>query len=239
MQLKVINTGSKGNAYLLENEKEALLIECGVKFDEIKKAIGFKISKIVACICTHEHLDHFKYVNDVMAAGIDVFATEKTFGVSIIKNVHKMPIEKGKTYQVGGFKFLAFAVQHDAADPVGFLIQHEDCGKVLFLTDTYYCKYSFPGLNNVIIEANYSDKLIGDKNEFLRNRILRSHFSLENCIGLLKANDLSRVNNIVLIHLSDTNSNEIEFKREVEKETLKEVFIASAGMKIEFNKRVF
>jgi phosphoribosyl 1,2-cyclic phosphodiesterase len=174
-----------------------------------------------------------------MKLGIDVFATEKTFASDMLKNVHKMPIEKGKTYQVGGFKFTSFSVQHDAADPVGFLIHHEDCGKVLFLTDTYYCKYSFPGLNNIIIEANYSDKLIGDKNEFLRNRILRSHFSLENCIGLLKANDLSKVNNIVLIHLSDTNSNEIEFKLEVEKETLKEVFVASAGMKIEFNKRVF
>lgn len=239
MQLKVINTGSKGNAYLLENEKEALLIECGVKFSEIKKSIDFKVSKIVACIATHEHQDHFKYANDVMSNGIDVFATEKTFGKDQLKNVHKMPIEKMKTYQVGGFKFLPFGVKHDAADPVGFLIQHEDCGKVLFLTDTYYCEHLFAGLNNVIIEANYSEKLISDKNEFLRNRILRSHFSLENCIGLLKANDLSKVNNIVVIHLSDTNSNEIMFKSEIEKETNKNVTIASAGMNIEFNKRAF
>jgi phosphoribosyl 1,2-cyclic phosphodiesterase len=239
MILKVINTGSKGNAYLLETEKEALLIECGVNFSEIKKAIDFKVSKIVACIVSHEHLDHFKSANDVMKSGIDVFATQKTLDCNMIKNVRKMPVEKMKTYQVGGFKFLPFGVKHDAADPVGFLIHHEDCGKVLFLTDTFYCEHLFEGLNNIIIEANYSEKLISDKNEFLRNRILKSHFSLENCIGLLKANDLSKVNNIAVIHLSDTNSDEIMFKTEIEKETNSKVTIASAGMNIEFNKRVF
>jgi phosphoribosyl 1,2-cyclic phosphodiesterase len=239
MQLKVINTGSKGNAYLLETEKEALLIECGVNFSEIKKAIDFKVSKIVACIVTHEHLDHFKGANDVMKNGIDIFATQKTLDSNTIKNIRKMPIEKQVTYKAGGFKFLAFGVKHDAADPVGYLIQHEECGQVLFLTDTFYCEYQFPGLNNIIIEANYSEKLISDKNEFLRNRVLRSHFSLENCIGLLKANDLSKVNNIVVIHLSDTNSNETMFKTEIEKETNKNVTVASAGTNIEFNKRVF
>ncbi|TDO67859.1 hypothetical protein EV143_1261, partial [Flavobacterium chryseum] len=30
MKLKVISTGSIGNAYILETENEALLIECGV-----------------------------------------------------------------------------------------------------------------------------------------------------------------------------------------------------------------
>jgi hypothetical protein len=36
--------------------------------------------------------------------------------------------------------------------------------------------------------------------------------SLETLLELLGKNDLSKVNNIVLIHLSDSNSNAIEFK---------------------------
>ena len=38
MQLKVIGSGSSGNSYILENETEALIIEAGLPFLEVKKA---------------------------------------------------------------------------------------------------------------------------------------------------------------------------------------------------------
>ena len=41
MKLKIISTGSQGNSYILENENEALIIEAGVRFIEIKKALSF------------------------------------------------------------------------------------------------------------------------------------------------------------------------------------------------------
>lgn len=56
MQFKVIGTGSKGNAYLLENEQEALLIECGMKTDFVKKELMFNLSKIQGMLVSHEHL---------------------------------------------------------------------------------------------------------------------------------------------------------------------------------------
>ena len=126
-----------------------------------------------------------------------------------------------------------------------FLIEHPDCGKVLFLTDTYYCKYTFPRLNNIIIEANYSKEIIDKKfgpdsdKEFLRNRILQSHFSLANCKDMLKANDLRQVNNIVLIHLSDSNSDEKQFVKEITQLTYKNVCAAVNGMEIDFKKTPF
>ena len=156
-----------------------------------------------------------------------------------------MPIASRQTIQLGGFKIMAFDIKHDAAEPLGFLIEHRDCGRVLFLTDTYYCKYTFPGLNNIIIEANYSKSIIDQKygaesgKEFLRNRILQSHFSLENCKDMLAANDLSQVNNIVLIHLSDSNSDEKQFQKEVSELTRKNVTVACNGIEIQFNKTPF
>ena len=142
---------------------------------------------------------------------------------------------------------MAFGVKHDAKDPVGYLIYHPECGNVLFLTDTFYCPYNFNdvGLNNIIIEANFSRKIIdrkvkdGASPEFLRNRILKSHLSLEYCKELLEANDLSAVNNIVLIHLSDSNSDEEMFQREVTELTGKNVSVASNGMEIPFDKTPF
>ena len=53
--LKVLNSGSSGNGYLLTNGKETLILECGVKFAECKKALNFDISSIVGCTISHEH----------------------------------------------------------------------------------------------------------------------------------------------------------------------------------------
>lgn len=245
MHLRVIGTGSKGNAYLLYNEQEALLIECGVNFMDVKKALDFNLQKVVGCILTHEHGDHAKYVKDVMMSGIDVHATYKTFEALDIEHgfsTRAKPLFGNREFRIGGFNIMRFDVKHDAADPSGFLINHPECGNVLFLTDTYYCPYTFKSLNNVIIEANYEMKIMKEKlskQDFLKDRIMQSHMSLETCIDLLKANDLSKVNNILLIHLSDTNSHEMNFKQAVSDATGRSVLVASNGMDIPFNKEPF
>lgn len=241
MKLKVIGTGSKGNAYLLENEQEALLIECGVNIQEIKKAVNFNVSKISGCIVTHEHGDHAKSINEVMKAGIDTYATKGTF--SKAQKNHRMKIipQQGQ-FQVGNFKVISFPTIHDVAEPCGFLIHHQDCGVTLFLTDTVYSGFTFKGLNNIIVEANYAEEIIGEKlgdMKFLRDRILNSHMSIDTCLQFLKANDLSAVNNIVLIHLSDSNSHELDFAKYVNKLTGKNVHVADNGLQIEFNKTPF
>lgn len=246
MKLKVISTGSIGNAYILSNGDEALLIEAGVNFKEVKKALDFNLSKVVGCIVTHEHLDHCKGAADVMRAGIDLYCSLGTMKARSLGNQPRInQIKHNVAFNVGRFKILPFDVKHDANEPLGFLIEHPYCGKTLFLTDTFYCKYTFPGLNNIIIEANFSKAIIDKKygpesdKEFLRNRILQSHFSLENCKDMLSANDLSKVNNIVLIHLSDTNSNEVQFVKEVSELTGKNVIAAVNGIQIDFNKTPF
>lgn len=243
MNLKVIGTGSQGNAYLLETESEALLIECGVRFDLIKKALNFNLSKVVGCLVTHEHGDHAKSVKDVLNAGIEVFTTDDTHKALGTFDNHNARGIDGRSVYKGGFKIMAFDVKHDAADPSGFLIHHPECGKVLFLTDTFYCPYTFEGLNNIIIEANFSREIMKRKlseMEFLKNRILQSHMSIETCCEFLKVNDTTEVNNVVLIHLSDTNSHEVNFKAQVENVVPgKKVTVASNGMDIPFNKTPF
>lgn len=245
MELKVIGTGSKGNCYILENDKEALIIECGVNVQAIKQALNFNSSKVAGCIVSHEHMDHAKSINELIKSGINVFSSNGTFKALQINNHRAIPMQNKIALAIGNFKVMPFDVQHDAAEPFGFIIKHKECGNVLFLTDTFYCAYTFNNINNILIEANYSKKIIdakvnaGASPEFLRNRILKSHMSLENCLTTLSANDLSKVNNIVLIHLSDSNSNEIEFKAAVENATGKTVTVASNGTSINFNTTPF
>lgn len=243
MELKVIGTGSKGNAYLLDDGQEALLIECGVGFMEIKKAIGFDLSKISGCIMTHEHKDHSRSINELMSAGIDVWATEKTHEACGTTMHHRSCILKHhQRVNIGSFKVMPFDVKHDAVDPCGFLISHADTGNILFITDSFYCPYTFRDLNNIIIEANYCPVIAKRKlsdMEFLRNRIIKSHMSIDTCEDLLLANDLGKVNNIVLIHLSDSNSDENAFKLRIEKSTGKKVTVANNGLVINLNKTPF
>ncbi|MGB3452909.1 MAG: MBL fold metallo-hydrolase [Moheibacter sp.] len=246
MKLKVIGTGSTGNAYLLETVDETLMIECGVNSALIIQALNFDLHKVVGCIITHEHNDHSKSIFDIMKWGIEVYATEGTLKAKKAElSANSHAIRKNEKFNVGGFTIMAFKTIHDAADPVGYLIQHKECGLTLFLTDTAYVEYQFPGLNNLIIEANYDMKIIREKMgpdselKFLKNRILTSHFNIDNCIEFLNVNDLTAVNNIVLIHLSDGNSNEADFRKRVQDATGKTVHVADNGMEIDFNSTPF
>jgi len=243
MILKIINSNSAGNAYILTNNKETLLIECGVSIKLIKRAIDFNIHRVVACLVSHSHLDHCCAAKDIIKCGIKLYASHGTLealNLDLARNTYV--IAAGKTYRIGSFKILPFDIKHDCIEPLGFLISHEETGNILFLTDSFYVEYKFSNLHNIILEANYAQEILDEKTSdgtsqtFLRNRVMKSHMGLHTAINLLKANDLSQVNNIVLVHLSDVHSDEAMFVREVKNATGKKVTIADKNMEIEFNK---
>lgn len=246
MELTVLGSSSKGNCYILSNESEALVIEAGVPLYEVKKAIDFNLKKIVGVIVSHEHGDHSKHVQLFLWSRIPVYMSAGTNRSLTIKGSF-LPflIESGVKKQLGNFTVLPFDVKHDAAEPLGFLIHHPECGNVLFATDTYFLPYTFAGLNNILIEANYRKDLLeaniqaGSIPPALRDRTLQSHMSLDTCREAILANDLSRVNNIILIHLSDGNSDAREFVSNIHRATGKTVYAAEKGMKIQFNKAPF
>lgn len=62
MELKVLGSSSSGNCYIIDNGKEALILEAGVRFQEVKKALGYNLRKVVGCLITHRHQDHAKYI---------------------------------------------------------------------------------------------------------------------------------------------------------------------------------
>ncbi|MEX0314727.1 MAG: MBL fold metallo-hydrolase [Allomuricauda sp.] len=227
MTLKCISTGSHGNCYLfIDSIGKILIVEAGVKIRKIKEAINFILSNVVGCITTHEHTDHFSGCRDLMRIGIDVYATRETHESKNTQNQHRAKfIQPLSTFSLGPFNILAFPVEHDAANPVGFIIQHKECGRTIFLTDSYYVKYRFKKIDNILLEVNYSDEIIQHNIEnerssnFLRERILKSHMELSTAIDFLAANDLSNVRQIFLIHLSSTNSSIPHFEKKIRQAT--------------------
>lgn len=245
MKLKVLSSSSAGNCYLLMGAKETLMLECGVKASHIKQALGFDLSMVVGCLVTHEHKDHCCAAREIVNAGINIYSSEGTLAGIGFKSHRLHQVAKTKMFTLGGFKIMAFDAVHDCAEPVNYLIEHEECGRMVFITDSYYCSYTFPGLNNILVEANFSQEILDQKlaagatPDFLRNRVLRSHMSLDTCKAFLAANDLRAVNNIVLVHLSDSNSNAVQFRDSVRAQTAKNVYVADKGLQIEFNKTPF
>lgn len=247
MKLKVLGSSSQGNCYLLQNENETLIIECGISFKEIKKGLDFNLRNVVGCLVTHEHGDHSKALRDFLKAGIDVYTS---FGTAraivkeceVIETYHRLHYIKAfKQFKVGNFTIMPFDVHHDVAEPLGFLINHKDMGTILFATDTCYLEYRFKALTNILIECNYSEKILlknmdnGSIDSSTGIRIASTHMSLENCKELIKANDNPKLKNIILLHLSDGNSNSKEFKETMENLTSKRVEIADKGLEFELN----
>lgn len=225
-------SGSRGNCYRVSDGSTPLLLECGISFREIQKGLDFRASGVAGCLVSHEHKDHSKAVQDVMKAGVDCYMSRGTAEALGVAGHRVHIIEARKQFRLGSWTILPFQTQHDAVEPLGFLLANRAGDKLLYATDTYYIRYRFQGLTHIMIECNYSLDILkanvetGLVSAELKKRILKSHFSLENVKEFLKANDLSMVREIWLLHLSDGNSDAARFKREVQELTGKPVYIA-------------
>ena len=240
MEIKVIASGSSGNAYLITDGTTSLLLECGVPIKKIQEALDFKVAQTVAaCLITHEHLDHCGHVEDILKMGIDCYASRGTWiarGRTCDNQARLMRVtdDDGKPVlvTVGTFLVAAFPVQHDAKEPLGYLIDSTVTGeRLLYITDSFYCKYTFPSITHIVAECNYcADALqasvdAGITPAELLPRLLKSHMSLETLIEMLKANDLSKLREIHLVHLSKDRSDAERMKTEVQKITGVPVYV--------------
>ena len=232
IEVTAIASSSKGNCYRITDGSTSLLLECGINYRDIQKALNFQMTQISGCLISHEHGDHVKSIKDVLKAGINCYMSSGTAGAINVSHHRIKLVEAGKPFKIGTFQIMAFDVQHDVAQPYGFLIMNKEGEKLLFATDTYYIKYKFPGLTHILVECNYSEKILkenienGSVPKVMEKRLLQSHFSLENVKDFLKANDLSKVQEIWLLHLSSSNSDEKWFKEEIMRLTGKVVYIA-------------
>lgn len=232
IKIRTLASGSSGNAYHIDDGHTQLLLECGIRFKDIQIALDFKTSNLAGCLVTHEHKDHCGGIKETLKSGINCYMSNGTADEIGIEHHRIKRVQAKQQFQIGTWTILPFDVQHDVSQPYGFLLQNIDGDKLLFATDTYYIKYRFKGLTHLMIECNYSMEILNENisnsrvHKGMKQRLIQSHFSLENVKEFLKANDLSKVQEIHLLHLSDTNSNESEFKRSIAALTGKLVYIA-------------
>ncbi|EOV2287374.1 MBL fold metallo-hydrolase [Listeria monocytogenes] len=222
MKIKTIASGSKGNAYVISSGRSQLLIECGINFDKIRKALNFDLSTVEGCLISHEHGDHVAGVKKMLrTSNIKLCASEGTLSVLKPLDSQQVVLKEKVAQNIGEWIVLPFRTEHDAKEPLGFMIQRKN-ERLLFITDSYFVRYKFKNINYLMIECNYSADILEENviNKVIhpvqKKRVLQSHFSLENVKDFLKANDLSHLREIHLLHISEKNGDPERFKNEIQ-----------------------
>jgi len=241
MKLRVLGSSSAGNCYILENDEEVLLIEAGLPMKYINEALDFDYSKVSGCLVSHRHGDHCLSL-DKLDGLVDIYC-----GIDVAehKNIkfftEAVPL---KHYMIGGFYVIPFEVCHDVPC-LGYFIGHKDLGKLVFITDSAYSDYTFKGVNHIMVECNYDidslDEAIkkGVTPSFQKNRLIQTHMELNETINVIKNNIDEGVENIILLHLSPRNSNELLMMEKVTNSIGLKPYVARTGLEVELTERPY
>ena len=215
MKLKCIATGSSGNCYTLTSSSgETLILDCGMPIKEIKKGLDWNIKDVVGVLCTHKHLDHSKSVKDFEAMGIQILAPYLG--------------DSRKSMNMGEFTVKPFDLTtidgnwtHTNADgepcPIyGFLINHKEMGRMLYITDCELIKWKFKDINHILLGVNYDKDLI-DRGTGKANHVFRGHLSIDTACDFVKANYSDSLQNVIMCHLSAENADKDSFIEKMKK----------------------
>lgn len=218
MILKTIGSGSSGNCHLLTaSNGETLILDCGVPISEIKKGLDWNIKNVVGCVVTHHHRDHSKFVEDLINMGIPVFRPYKP----LIMN----QFLSNSYFTVRIFDLTASDNKwvHTNSDGsecpcYGFLIEHPEMGKMLYITDCEFVKWRFSGINHMLLGVDYDKSMVDMNNPMKASHVLRGHMSIDTACKFVKANySPDDVQNVIMCHLSEENADKDKFIEQMKK----------------------
>lgn len=202
------------------------MIEAGINPRKLK--VNWR--QVQGVVLTHEHSDHAKYLEQtIKRAGAKVISARGTLEALGVPLYKAQVVTNGETVKVGDWEVFAFDVEHDAIEPLGYIIKSPSNKVILFATDTYFIRYRFSKVNIALVECNYDlERLERLEQGYQFDRILKSHFALDNVVKFFVANkswpgELAEVH---LLHLSDRNSDAEYFREVITKVTGVPVYIA-------------
>lgn len=220
MRFSVLGSGSKGNCTLVEAGSTRVLIDNGFSGKEIVArlaSLGIAPESLAALILTHEHDDHVKGVG-VLARrfNLPVYANEATHRAAEAKTgkvAARREFGVGEPFAVEGLRIHPFAISHDAADPVGFVLGDGVCN-LGYCTDTgtitRLIRHRLQACHAVILEANHDVRMVkeGPYPLPLQQRVLsnRGHLANPDALDLAAILAGERLRLLVLAHLSEVNN---------------------------------
>lgn len=219
MRFCVLGSGSSGNCVVVEGDEGRILVDAGFSCREIERrldAVGVGSRRFAAVVLTHEHGDHSRGAPRFSRRhGVPIHATSGT--LSALKLPKHCPppvaIGDGRPFEVGGFRIEPFAVPHDAREPVGFVIEADDCRLGIAADLGRRSPDAWRRLRNLdalVLETNHDVEMLreGPYPWPLKQRIAsdRGHLSNHDAADGLREILSERLQWVVLYHLSRTNN---------------------------------
>jgi phosphoribosyl 1,2-cyclic phosphodiesterase len=218
LEVTSLGSGSCGNALLVRTPATVLLVDCGVDARRMTKhlaARGLALTNIDAVLVSHEHGDHAREAPRLAAAGAVLLSTQGTATAARFPKDCWIETRPGARTTVGDIEITPLPVDHDAAEPCGFLILSA-FGAITVMTDLGRppagATEAIAASRLVVLEANHDVTLLrrGPYPAHLQRRILsdRGHLSNDTCASILAAalDRASRMPTVWLAHLSETNN---------------------------------
>ena len=218
MNLTILGSGSSGNASIVATAEATVMVDAGLSAKQLMvrmEAAGYSPGQLDGILITHEHSDHTGGL-DVLCKkwDIPIYATALTQEV-LAKNFRKPPrwrvMTTGAPFELKDLRIECFPVQHDAVDPVGFVLQSgvaklgmlSDIGKV-----TNLVRDRLQQVNTLYVEANYERQLLEADTKrpwATKQRIMshHGHLSNEQVAELVAELAHPELHQVILGHLSE------------------------------------
>lgn len=247
MNIFPLASSSKGNAFVVEHEGMALLVDHGLtgkRFNELLSACPVTVREWVGVLITHSHVDHVSGLRLFLKRNPDVpvFAnimTAETVSVQEKIDINKFfCFENGQEFNAGAFTVRAFSIPHDTSDPVAYLVKIGD--------ETYFhgtdigtplasIGMNFRTATVAILESNHDPVLLHNsgRSPSLIQRIAgeRGHLSNDQAAELVRKFAGPHLKCLYLAHLSeDCNSPELALA--TMRETLAEIGRSDIQLKV-------
>jgi phosphoribosyl 1,2-cyclic phosphodiesterase len=220
-----LGSGSTGNCTYIASETTSILIDAGFSGRETVRRLGLldvAPETLSGIVTTHEHSDHIGGLRILHNRfRTPLFGNAGT--IRAINGTQKNDLlfwnvfTTGCVFQVGDLNIESFPVSHDAAEPVGLVIRHEDL-QIGVITDigvmTHAVRERMRGCDIVMIESNHDAELLRDAPRpwSLKQRIMsrQGHLSNESAADTVAEIASPKLNRVYLAHLSeDCNRGEL------------------------------
>lgn len=219
MKLSLLASGSKGNAVYLESGGTRLLIDAGLSAVEIIRRlalIGVDPTSLHAILISHDHTDHTRGAGTLARKlKLPLLASQPTreAAAAIVNKCDSIEFESGTSFSYRDLLIDPFPITHDAADPVGFVIESGE-GRIGFATDlgivTRLVTEKLKNCRMLVIEANHDEEMLmnGPYPWHLKQRIKSRHGHISNTESMQLLEDLlhERLEGVFLAHLSEANN---------------------------------
>lgn len=221
LTLRVLGSGSRGNAAVVAFRSTTLLLDCGFSARETARrlaACGFAPEALTALLVTHEHGDHSAGAAVFSRRhGVPVFGSEGTLrgaGLPGQRGCELHRARAGSSFTLGELTVTPFRTSHDCAEPLGYVFEAPDGDRLGVLTDTGIAsaevREALAGCRTLGLEVNHDPHMLanGPYPPFLQRRIAgdRGHLSNDAAADLLEALAHDGLRTIVGMHVSQQNN---------------------------------